>query len=223
VSWNSRLRRSLKYKTRETIARPRETIVARLLTIASHSIQFAGILINVHTFVSFCHCRVERKAGTIHRVKQWQTTLAILTALSASITLAADQPADSSALPVAARIAIGSEVDAVIGDKRVKILKPENFIDYASLPEKAREVISSAVRQSSVSSRLMRTKNLSKAGWSWGCVSALHSRGRMIVVADAHHGDGKRLVVRADEKLTAFLELERIAHGRQPIQAVSVL
>jgi hypothetical protein len=31
--------------------------------------------------------------------------------------------------------------------------------------------------------------NLSKAGWSWGCVSA---------------------VVRADEKLTAFLELERV-------------
>ena len=24
----------------------------------------------------------------------------------------------------------------------------------------------------------------------------------------AHHGDGKRFVVRADEKLTAFLELE---------------
>ena len=27
-------------------------------------------------------------------------------------------------------------------------------------------------------------------------------------VADAHRGDGKRFVVRADEKLTAFLELE---------------
>ena len=50
---------------------------------------------------------------------------------------------------MAARIAIGSEVDAVIGDKRVKILKPENFTDYASLPEKARKVISSTVRQSS--------------------------------------------------------------------------
>jgi hypothetical protein len=81
-------------------------------------------------------------------VKHWQTTLAILAALSASITLAADQPAHSSGLPVAARIAIGSEVDALIGDKHVKILKPENFIDYASLPEKAQEVISSSVRQS---------------------------------------------------------------------------
>jgi hypothetical protein len=31
---------------------------------------------------------------------------------------------------------------------------------------------------------------------------------RTIFVADAHCGDGKRFVVRADEKLTAFLELE---------------
>jgi hypothetical protein len=27
-------------------------------------------------------------------------------------------------------------------------------------------------------------------------------------VADAHRGDGQRFIVRADEKLTAFLELE---------------
>ena len=33
--------------------------------------------------------------------------------------------------------------------------------------------------------------------------------GRTIWVADAHRGDGKRYVVLADEKLTAFLELER--------------
>jgi len=51
--------------------------------------------------------------------------------------------------------------------------------------------------------------NLSKAGWSWGCVSALDSRGRTIWIADAHRDDGKRFVVRADEILTAFLELER--------------
>jgi hypothetical protein len=51
--------------------------------------------------------------------------------------------------------------------------------------------------------------NLSKAGWSWGCVSALDSRGRTIWIADAHRDDGKRFVVRADEKLTAFVELQR--------------
>jgi len=51
--------------------------------------------------------------------------------------------------------------------------------------------------------------NLSKAGWSWGCVSVVDCRGRTIFVADAHRDDGKRFVVRADEKLTAFIELER--------------
>ena len=54
--------------------------------------------------------------------------------------------------------------------------------------------------------------NLSKAGWSWGCVSAIDSNGRMIWIADAHRDDGKRFVVRADEKLTAFLELESTIH-----------
>jgi hypothetical protein len=34
-----------------------------------------------------------------------------------------------------------------------------------------------------------------------------HQR-RTIIVADAHRDDGKRFVVRADEKLTAFMELE---------------
>ena len=32
--------------------------------------------------------------------------------------------------------------------------------------------------------------------------------GRTIWIADAHRDDGKRFVVRADEKLTAFVELE---------------
>jgi len=50
--------------------------------------------------------------------------------------------------------------------------------------------------------------NLSKAGWSWGCVSAIDSNGRTIWIADAHRGDGRRFVVRADEKLTAFGELQ---------------
>jgi hypothetical protein len=52
--------------------------------------------------------------------------------------------------------------------------------------------------------------NLSKAGWSWGYVSAIDRSGRTIWIADAHRGDGKRFVVRADEKLTAFLELESV-------------
>jgi hypothetical protein len=50
--------------------------------------------------------------------------------------------------------------------------------------------------------------NLSEAGWSWGCVSAIDSSGRTIWITDAHRDNGKRFVVHADEKLTAFLELE---------------
>jgi hypothetical protein len=49
--------------------------------------------------------------------------------------------------------------------------------------------------------------NLSKAGWSWGWVSAIDSEWRTIWIVDAHRDDGKRFVVRADEKLTAFIEL----------------
>ena len=54
--------------------------------------------------------------------------------------------------------------------------------------------------------------NLSEAGWSWGCVSAVGREGRTIWIADAHRGDGERFVVRADEKLSAFIELERAIH-----------
>ena len=56
--------------------------------------------------------------------------------------------------------------------------------------------------------------NLSKAGWNLGWVSALDLQGRTIWIVDAH-GYGKRFIVRADEKLTAFLELESaILSGR---------
>ena len=61
--------------------------------------------------------------------------------------------------------------------------------------------------------------NLSKAGWSWGCVAIVDREGRTIFVADAHRDDGKRFVVRSDEKPAVFLELERITHEL----AVSVL
>jgi hypothetical protein len=41
-----------------------------------------------------------------------------------------------------------------------------------------------------------------------GYVSAIDSQGRTISIADAHRDDGKRFIVRTDEKLTAFQELE---------------
>jgi predicted RNA-binding protein with TRAM domain len=43
-------------------------------------------------------------------------------------------------------------------------------------------------------------------------VATVVAYGRTIFVADAHRGDGERLVVHADEKLTAFLELESVIH-----------
>jgi hypothetical protein len=46
---------------------------------------------------------------------------------------------------------------------------------------------------------------LSKAGWSWGCVSAIDLSGRTIWIVDAYRGDEKRFVVHADEKLSAFI------------------
>ena len=57
--------------------------------------------------------------------------------------------------------------------------------------------------------------NLKKAGWSLGYVSAIDSNGRTIWIADAHRDDGNRFVVHADEKLTAFMELQAAIH-RQP-------
>jgi hypothetical protein len=54
--------------------------------------------------------------------------------------------------------------------------------------------------------------NLHKAGWSLGWVSALDVEFRTIWIVDAH-GYGKRFIVLANEKLTAFLELETAIHG----------
>jgi hypothetical protein len=39
------------------------------------------------------------------------------------------------------------------------------------------------------------------------------SNGRTIWIADAQRDDGKRFIVRADEKLTAFFELESAIRG----------
>jgi hypothetical protein len=40
----------------------------------------------------------------------------------------------------------------------------------------------------------------------------LDCEGRTIWIVDAHRDDGKRFIVRAEEILTAFLELERAIH-----------
>jgi len=51
--------------------------------------------------------------------------------------------------------------------------------------------------------------NLNKAGWSCGCVSAINSNERMIWVAETHIPRQRKVFgCCADEKLTAFVELE---------------
>jgi len=54
--------------------------------------------------------------------------------------------------------------------------------------------------------------NLSAAGWSWGCISAVASEGRAIWIVDAHRDDRNRFIVHADQKLSAFLKLQRAIH-----------
>jgi hypothetical protein len=51
--------------------------------------------------------------------------------------------------------------------------------------------------------------NLSKRGWSLGWVSGVDSEGRTIRIVDANRDDGRRFIVAADDKLSAFVELER--------------
>jgi hypothetical protein len=53
--------------------------------------------------------------------------------------------------------------------------------------------------------------HLHDADWSLGWVSAIDSNGRTIWIVDAHR-DGKRFIVRADEMLTPFVELQRAIH-----------
>ena len=57
--------------------------------------------------------------------------------------------------------------------------------------------------------------NLSKASWSLGWVSAIDSNGRTIWIAEAHHRDGKRFAVRAEEKLSIAKALPKEREPRQ--------
>ena len=49
---------------------------------------------------------------------------------------------------------------------------------------------------------------LKKAGWRCGWVSAIDSQRRTIWIVDAHRDDGRRFIVYADDKLSAFVELQ---------------
>ena len=51
---------------------------------------------------------------------------------------------------------------------------------------------------------------------SWGMTTATDAQARTLFVVDAHRDDGRRFVVRSDELLTAFLELERETGNSSP-------
>jgi hypothetical protein len=55
-------------------------------------------------------------------------------------------------------------------------------------------------------------EKLSASVLSWGCSSEIGAGGRVLYTADAYRKDGKRFTVIADDKLTAFLELEYTLH-----------
>jgi hypothetical protein len=55
-------------------------------------------------------------------------------------------------------------------------------------------------------------QNLTEAGWNC-CISSTDREGRQFWVAAAERDDARRFIVRADEKLTAFLELEATISG----------
>jgi hypothetical protein len=59
-----------------------------------------------------------------------------------------------------------------------------------------------------IADKVSKAVNLRDFGQPW------IPTGETIWIADAHRGDGKRLVVHADERLTAFLELESAIRGR---------
>ena len=82
--------------------------------------------------------------------------------------------------------------------------------DPALVRESVPVIISGSAIRKIPSSQTRITASCERLSWSWGCVSAVDSCGRTIFVADAHRGDEKRFVVRADEKLRAFLELQRV-------------
>jgi len=78
----------------------------------------------------------------------------------------------------------------------------------------ASDTSTAALTRNKISTEILVTAislTLGKAGWSYGYVSALDRKGRTICIVDAH-GYGMRFVVRADQILTAFLELERAIH-----------
>jgi hypothetical protein len=57
---------------------------------------------------------------------------------------------------------------------------------------------------------------LEKEGWRWGCSEALTADEITVFIVDAHYGDERRYIAISDDKLSAFLELERTLQKAGP-------
>jgi hypothetical protein len=56
---------------------------------------------------------------------------------------------------------------------------------------------------------------LRKVVWNCGCISSTDNKGRQFWVVAAERSSTGRFIVRADDKLTAFLELESAVRPRK--------
>src|SRR4026207_1306282 len=91
---------------------------------------------------------------------------------------------------------------------------------FQSVPQRAQGLCRRTTESAGKYSEII-ADNLKKAGWSLGYVSAVDSNGRTIWIADAHRNDGQRVVVQADEKLRAFIELESAIRRRNSNRCTS--
>jgi hypothetical protein len=65
---------------------------------------------------------------------------------------------------------------------------------------KPTDIIMSAIARNRMKNWEVIADNLSKAGWSWGYVSAIDSSWRTIWIADAHQGDEKLCLKKERER-----------------------
>jgi len=77
-------------------------------------------------------------------------------------------------------------------DRTFRVLAAEHEQKQAIIREQAAQEVQAARRAASVKIAIAQMKyweiiadNLSKAGWSWGCVSAVDCDGQTIFIADA--------------------------------------
>ena len=93
-------------------------------------------------------------------------------------------------------------IAAIVNVARVIAARSYSFCHCCVRPEKAQ----------SVKVRCWATiaDNFSTSGLSWGCSPQIDATGRVLYTADAYRDHGKRFTVIADDKVAAFLELERV-------------